>query len=295
MADRYAIFYFSGTGNTEFLVKLLADEFGKGGITADFLKIETLLRQKQEIDLTGYAKVGLAHPVLGFDAPGMIYDFVRRLPSAAGKPVFIVKSAADYHVINNGASKSIIKILARKGYRVFYDDMFAMPCNWLISLDDRLSRNLVEEAGIKVKETARQIMAGETKNLRIGFVLRWLMRWTGILEDKYGAKYFGQYLRTSQACTLCNKCVRNCPVSNITNAGEKITFGKQCIWCMRCIYNCPQKAIDNKYMNVFILKGGYSLKRILALEHKPIDFTAQKVAFWHKYYRGYFSRQTASA
>ena len=57
---------------------------------------------------------------------------------------------------------------------------------------------------------------------------------------------------------------------------------------MRCIYNCPQKAIDNKYMNLFILKGGYGLARTRALKFEPIDFKNPKISFWHKYFRRYF-------
>jgi ferredoxin len=76
---------------------------------------------------------------------------------------------------------------------------------------------------------------------------------------------------------------------SISPTGTKIAFGKKCLWCMRCIYQCPKKAIDNKYMNVFILKGGYSFKWILAQDYQPIDFCAKKVSFWHKNYRNYFT------
>jgi ferredoxin/flavodoxin len=288
MNKKYALYYFSGTGNTEFVVKLLAEELAKVDAAVDLFKIETLVGEKTIPDLDAYETVGFAHPVLGFDTPGLVYDFVRALPTAAGKPSFILKTAGDFHAVNNGASKSLIGILARKGYTVFYDELFAMPCNWLMSLDDQLSRELVEAARAKIPQTACRIAAGEVHSLRIGFFLRWAMKACGIMEDQYGAKYFGQYLRTTDACTLCGTCVKHCPVSNISEVDKKIRFGKKCIWCMRCIYSCPRKAIYNKYMNFFILKGGYSLRRILNLPRTPINFAAPRLSTWHAYYREYF-------
>ena len=82
------------------------------------------------------------------------YDFVRALPSNKNLPVFLLKTAGDYHSVNNSASHSIKKILARKGYDPFYDEIIVMPVNWLIAYDDQLNRQIVEKAPDRVRAAA---------------------------------------------------------------------------------------------------------------------------------------------
>ncbi|MCP4526369.1 MAG: hypothetical protein GY833_10710 [Aestuariibacter sp.] len=288
MNRKIAIYYFSGTGNTAYVVKLARDAFVRAGAGVDLFKIEDLHRKRAEFNLAGYDVLGIAHPVLGFDCPGFIYDFVRTLPSAENKPVFLLKTAGDYHAVNHSASHSIKKILSRKGYDPFYDEIVAMPANWLMAYDDRLNRQLVEAAPKRVAAAVRRILAGERQKLSNGLLLRIILRAIGYLEDQYGAKQFGRYLRAGASCTRCGKCARDCPTGNIELENEEVVFDNACVWCMRCIYNCPQKAIDNRYMNLFILKGGYSLARIRALAFEPIDFKGPKLSFWHKYFQRYF-------
>jgi ferredoxin len=158
-----------------------------------------------------------------------------------------------------------------------------------MAYDDRLNRQLVEVAPKRVEAAVRRILAGERQKLSNGLPLRTILKAIGYLEDRHGAKQFGRYLRAGASCTRCGSCARDCPAGNIELKAGKVVFDNACVWCMRCIYNCPQKAIDNKYMNLFILKGGYSLARIRALPFEPIDFEGPKLPFWHKYFRQYFN------
>lgn len=290
MNRRIAICYFSGTGNTAYVVEVAQNAFVSAGVGVDLFKIEDLRHKKRaEFNPAGYDMLGIAHPVLGFDCPGFIYDFVRALPSVDNKPVFLLKTAGDYHAVNHSASHSIRKILSCKGYDPFYDEIVAMPVNWLMAYDDRLNRQLVDVAPKRVEAAVRRILAGERRKLSNGLLLRSILKAIGYLEDRHGAKQFGRYLRAGASCTRRGRCARDCPAGNIELKTEKVVFDNACVWCMRCIYNCPQKAIDNKYMNLFILKGGYSLARIRALPFEPIDFEGPKLPFWHKYFRRYFN------
>lgn len=292
MNHKIAICYFSGTGNTAYVVESARDAFGRSGVDVDLFKIEHLRRKKgTEFDPTEYEMLGIAHPVLGFDCPRFIYDFVHTLPLVENKPVFLLKTAGDYHAANHSASYSIKRILARKGYDPFYDEIIAMPVNWLMAYDDQLSRQMVEVVPARVEAAVRRILAHERRTLSNSLPLRLILKAIGYLEDRHGAKQFGRYLKANASCLRCGECVRNCPAGNIELRNDKVVFDNACVWCMRCIYSCPQKAIDNKYMNVFILKGGYSLARIRALRFEPIDFRNPKISFWHKYFRRYFEEQ----
>lgn len=284
-----AICYFSGTGNTAYVVDLARAAFARRGVSVDLFRIEDLRREHGAgFAPADYEMFGLAHPVLGFDCPGFIYEFVRSLPPVASKPVFLLKTAGDYHSVNHSASHSIKKILKSKGYDPFYDEIVAMPVNWLIAYDDQLNRLLVEAAPGRVEAAVERILAHERKTLSNRLPLRLLLKAVGYLEDKHGAKAFGRDLVTSDSCTACGQCARDCPSGNIELVNGKTVFDNACVWCMRCIYNCPQEAIRSKHYNLFVLKGGYSLQRIRALELEPIDFTSPGLPFWHKYFRRYF-------
>lgn len=45
------------------------------------------------------------------------------------------------------------------------------------------------------------------------------------------------------ACTLCGRCVKNCPVGNIVLAEETLQFRGRCVLCLRCYNFCPTQAV----------------------------------------------------
>jgi ferredoxin/flavodoxin len=288
---KVAICFFSGTGNTAYVVELAREAFARSGVAVDLFEIENLRRNNGTgFDSADYVMLGIAHPILGFDCPGFIYDFARALPPAEKKPVFLLKTAGDYHAANHSASYSIKRILMRKGYDPFYDEIIVMPGNWLKANDDQLNRQIVEVAPRRVEAAVQRILARERRTLSNALPMRLLLKAVSHLKC-LGAKLFGRYLRANASCQRCGTCVRNCPAGNITLENDRIVFDNACVWCMRCIYNCPQHAIDNKYMNVFILKGGYSLARIRALKCEPIDFANPNIPSGHRYFQRYFEEQ----
>lgn len=288
MESRVAICYFSGTGNTAYIVGLAEEAFSSRGITVDIFRIEDWLRGACPVfSPTGYDMIGIAHPVLGFGSPGIIHDFVASLPHVDGMRVFVLKTAADYHSVNNSASHSVIKALRRKGYRPFYDEVIAMPSNWLVGYDDQLNRQLVEVAHGRVTAAVSRILAHEHRTASNSLPVRLVLQAIGHLEDRVGAKAFGRQLAANSNCTRCGKCARNCPARNIGLLSGQPRFGDSCMWCMRCIYDCPQGAIRGTHMDFFILGGGYSLDRVREAPFEPIDFAAPRPSPWHRYFRRY--------
>jgi len=58
------------------------------------------------------------------------------------------------------------------------------------------------------------------------------------------AKFMGKSYSANENCTLCMKCIRNCPQKNISARKGKIVFGFDCMMCTRCIHDCPAHAIE---------------------------------------------------
>lgn len=50
--------------------------------------------------------------------------------------------------------------------------------------------------------------------------------------------------KTDDKCISCGKCVKCCPLNNISIKEGKPVWGKNCTHCMACICNCPAEAIE---------------------------------------------------
>ena len=138
-----------------------------------------------------------------------------------------------------------------------------MPANVFIRYPDDFIRELVRTAERRAGETADEIIAGLPRRETPGFLSRLCTRFFSSLEVR-GGRYFGRDLRVSSECTLCEKCIRECPRGNISRREDRIVFGKQCMICMRCLYGCPQNAISPRFFSFFKLKRWYDLATLAA-------------------------------
>ncbi len=204
------------------------------------------------------------------------------LPQAENKRTFIFKAAGDFISVNNAASKMAIKRLKRKGYDVFYDRMVCMPANWAMKYADEFAKQLCYIATAKAEHMAGEILAGQSRDLRINPLLRWMARLLSRGED-WGARRFGKGLAITDACTDCDTCIDNCPTNNIHRENGRIAFGNECVWCMRCIYACPQQAIVPRSAKFCVLKDGYDIRTIINNPNLEGDFITEET-------RGFFRR-----
>ncbi|MBT3274708.1 MAG: hypothetical protein HN368_16235 [Spirochaetales bacterium] len=234
-----------------------------------------------------YDLFGIGHPVLGFGPSALVSSFAEALVRGRGR-VFIFKSAADNHPINNTASEELIRIVEAKGYDVFHDFLYLMPCNWFINYQRPFNLQIVDKAKIKALQHAKELTAGTNSRLRPCRRWRWIARILHRLESRYGRKQFGRALQTTTNCTLCGRCIKDCPVQNIREENHRIRFGNNCLWCMRCIYSCPETAIDARWMNWCVVKGGYRLSEYARAPDVDRTFVTRGSRGYWKHFRQYF-------
>ncbi|MBI9098822.1 MAG: EFR1 family ferrodoxin [Spirochaetaceae bacterium] len=286
------IYYFSGTGNTKEISRLLVEELESEGCTVKLYTMEDQLKSQKEINLEVYDLIGLAYPIYGFGTPGIVSRIVEGFPEGGGKNLFIYKTGADFISINHNASTELIEVLEKRGYNVFYDRIIAMASNWLVAYDDRLVKQLYNSAIGKVKHMSREILNLKRRRYKTGHFLKKLSMGISHLEKTYGSSYFVKSLRTNQKCNHCEICVKRCPNQNILFVNENPVFGDNCLWCMRCVYTCPQKAIFSKGMNFSILKNGYDLKRIVENEDIGSDYITEETGGYFKHFYNYLSDES---
>lgn len=277
------IYYFSGTGNTELVANMFKEEFPKHEYNVNLIKIEDVLKNNLSIDINKYDLIGIGSQVIGYGSPSIVHKFIQRLPEVKAKKVFIFRTAGGVAPINYNVSKSIIRVLRKKGYDVFYERVFSIASNWVVKYSDNVVKELYEATKKKVSIMCEEIMSGEKRILKTSLGLKILMEFVAFISTPC-FKLLGKDLAVNKACVKCGICIKNCPAQNIYEKNSKIKFKLNCNCCMRCIYSCPKNAINFRLVKFFAVPGGYNIKKTL---EKPYSTNEEKnvviPAFFNNY------------
>jgi len=280
-----ALIYFSGTGNTEAVTRLIGDEF-KRKDQVEVIKIEDVLKRKVRFDPASYDLVGIGFPVYGFRAPDNVLDLADSLVRLKGRECFVYWTCAGPFFLNDIAGAGLKNRLRKKGASIVYEKQFYMPANIGVRYPDRLSRQLYDAAVVHARSMVADIEQGVRKVSRDGFIPAFLhsqyvfwerMGWLTLAMDFY----------TRKECDLCLKCVRSCPRNNIFVKNDRIRFRFRCLACYRCVYNCPVHAITGRFFKFAILKDGYDIKRIIRDDDIKGDFVTDKTKGYYKVFYNY--------
>ncbi len=217
------MYCFSGTGNSQWVADKL-----KGVI-------------KDEEDM-----FGMVFPVYAWGIPKVVKEYLREHLEEikAAKYVWAVMTCGD----DIGyADKILSKAMERKPDAVF---SVHMPNTYVCLPGFDVDKDDVAEA--KVKETLRQLpdIAQSIQNREQKTeVCRGKMAWfkTYVLRPPFNRflvtdKYF-HIIR--KQCIRCKRCVRGCPLNNITTdqEGNIVWKHEHCTGCLRCYHRCPNHAI----------------------------------------------------
>lgn len=234
------IIYFTGTGNSLAIAKLLAGKLTQ----ADVISAAEVL--KRSIDRLVTDTCGFVFPVNCQDAPEIIRRVVKQisLPEEA-----YVYSIATHNGDVGYSHFTLDKILRKKGQRLQAGFAVLMPGN---SIAPYNSTNSAEE-------TKKRILAAPSKAAEIAECIarREQSSFAGSATLRKRLKGFHNFLRhrvfnnvpksfwVADACDLCGLCARICPENNIAIVSDKVRWGKHCQICLACIHWCPKHAIQN--------------------------------------------------
>jgi len=260
MKRSIGIFYFSGTGNTEIVASLLEKELKNLGSEVDLIKIEDVLKSRVKADFKKYEVLGIGFPVHAFNAPRIVFDFIKLLPKSKDKEAFIFKTAGSPNFLNDAAGLGVKNKLLRIRYDVFYENLIIMPSNWSWGIDEWVQKRLCQEAIKETKKIASEIFEEKERFQKPGILAR-VASFIFKIES-FGAHFVAKDFVVLKSCNNCGICVDNCPTGNIYRKKGKIKFGWKCLLCMRCLYGCPKKAIVPIFWKFMVLKNGYDIKKV---------------------------------
>lgn len=244
------IFYFSGTGNSEYAARRLAEKTG-----GDVVSIgESVKAGENEFTLPDGDTLGFVFPVYAFDVPEIVLNFIKNmsLRNYLNQYAFAVFTCG----ANTGISyRRLKKALAEKGIELKLACDLHMPDNYIIMFNpptpekqekiltaaEHIIVEIAEAIDDRVEAT---VLRGKNPPDFASGLISYFFNKYAISTKKFYA---------TDICITCGQCERVCHDSAITlEHGRPRWREGNCTKCMGCINRCPVQAIEH---------GGSTAKR----------------------------------
>jgi len=255
------LYFFSGTGNTLFVVKTFASEISKYGIDTEIIPLPSPVPESIPDDTV----LCIAFPVYSQTAPPFVCDWLRSLPETKkGTPVIIISTLAGFSGLVKGPFHYLLR---KKGYKPLAVREFIMPPNYFHKYGEDRNSQIRERAKLAIADFAREVSGGNAKwPWRPSFLIVFQF----LVEKMFrhcGSGWLGKGFKSDKnKCTKCGLCVKLCPVDNIGFAGDGYpVWNRKCQQCLRCITYCPADAVSNRRMRL-VAYPGYKCPEIRAAD-----------------------------
>lgn len=232
------IFYFSGTGNSLYAARHLAQATEDGLIS---IPEEMSNRTSpQEYTLSDEERIGFVFPIHSWGPPEIILRFIRQILERALSAIGICLQAGFSLIMPN-------TYIALPGFDV---DSPEIQKRKLEKAVPELKR-IADDVGQKT--STFRLHPGGMPRLKSYLILPLFKKF--LISDKY--------FHTTDQCIACAKCVRICPVNNIRLENKRPIWQGNCTACLACYHVCPQRAIyffakknKGQYLHPDLLKYG---------------------------------------
>jgi ferredoxin len=230
------IFYYSGTGNSLWSARLLAEKLGDAKLLP--------MKGADALAAGDAEAVGFVFPVHMWGVPGPVVQFIEKLSLRPRVYLFAL-------AVNAGqVSRTLVQlrgVLAERGLKLAAGFSIVLPSNyipWGGPGPKERRNNLFRQAREKINEAGSYIVDRKSWLIEMGPI------WQRILFTAIYKITFKQVRKMDKdfwsdgKCNACGVCVQVCPARNIELKEGKPFWRHNCEQCLACIQWCPQESIQ---------------------------------------------------
>ncbi|MDR2739242.1 MAG: EFR1 family ferrodoxin [Treponema sp.] len=227
------IYYFSGTGNTYWSAKKMAERLGD----AEVFPISREIRLPK-LHIEADAAVFM-FPAYAYGVPVMVRCFLEKAEIHADYLAALVS----YGTSPGGALAEVRRVLGRKNLPLHYAGRIPAVENFIpifgVQKAEVQARRLAMQA--EATEQAAGAISSRTNNNVLSF-----RPFSSLVSAlfRFARPRMVHLFRRTGACTACGLCARICPAGAITMTPEGPVFQNACENCQACLNFCPCRAIN---------------------------------------------------
>ncbi|MCL2361999.1 MAG: EFR1 family ferrodoxin [Defluviitaleaceae bacterium] len=251
--------YFSATGNSKFIAELFSRK-----MDSKCLSIEDDVNFTEKIK--AHNIIAFCYPIYASRIPRIMREFVaKHMNELAGKKIIIFATQVAF---SGDGSRVFTDMFWDATIDVIYAEHFKMPSNVgnvpLWRPNKKKIQRYITKAEAKMVRVCQDIKSGIVKK-------RGFTRFSQIIGKIQGVAWQGDSkedtnnrnksgfnidkrrfsvekmrendVRIRKNCTVCNICVKVCPMKNLENTGNEVKQKGNCTLCYRCVNMCPERAI----------------------------------------------------
>lgn len=233
------IYYFTGTGNSLSIAKLLSEKI-------EDCELVPIAKIWEEDNLKSTnEKVGFVFPLYWSGLPKIVYDFVNKIDLEETNYLFtVITSAGD---ITEFPLQQLQLILKQKEKKLNAGIYITMPNNYIIGYDvnsEERQKQFFKRALSQI-ELFSKVIKDRSENLDQEVFKKDVTR-----AEKFNYKFRKNVNESDKSfsvednCSSCGICEQVCPVNNIKIIEGKPEWQHKCQQCLACINFCPEKSIQ---------------------------------------------------
>lgn len=232
--------YFSGTGNSKYCLYRFLEEYERSSSAFSIEQSETITHIKNNSEIV------ISYPVQFSNIPKILRDYIianRQIWN--GKRIFII---ATMGLFSGDGAGILARLLKKYGAVITGGLHLKMPDS--ISDEKVLKRSyeknlaLVRKAEVKVHKAVMQIKSGKPPQEGLGIWYHAAGLFGQRLYFYNKTKHNTDKLKINhESCIGCGLCAKLCPTGNIKFINHTAAAGNKCTMCYRCVNQCPRQAI----------------------------------------------------
>jgi len=173
--------YYTGTGCSELIAGLLADQLKNGNLNVEVNRIyRDKIADVKSIETDYYI---LIFPVHSFNAPQPVYEWVEHLTGNHCKTAVISVSGGGNIITNSACRCKTVKLLKKNNFTVIYEEMVRMPNNWMKAPDKKKYTSILSRLPNKIDKIAETIISKKRRK-KVIYWIDYLVSALGEAEKK---------------------------------------------------------------------------------------------------------------